>query len=86
MGEGHAFNRGPLFVRDTVRQRVILFLRVLVVPMEAQVHLTEFSLIIAETGILLYVVKHYIFPVLVCTEISFLYIHCSHRVSFFCCC
>lgn len=85
MGEGNAFNRGPLFVRDTVRQRVILCLGVLVVPMEAQVHLTEFSLIIAEIGILLYVVQHCIFPVLIHTEISFLYIHCSHRVSFFFC-
>lgn len=50
MGEGQAFSREPLFAGDTVRQRVILCLRVIVVPMEAQVHLTEFSQIIAEAG------------------------------------
>lgn len=51
MGEGKAFSRGPLFARDTARQKFILCLGALVVPMEAQVHLTEFSLIIAEVGI-----------------------------------
>lgn len=51
MGEGQAFSRGPLLARDTVRQKVILCLGVLVVPMEAQVYLTEYSLIIAEVGI-----------------------------------